>query len=117
MKVFFLFAFGAIFFGCSDTTTTYTKHELVVTPKILTFAHGDTIRTLSITHTCTCPFSWNVNVLDSTRVLQNLSGIGDNAQLQIHIDRSKLSGDTLKSSLQITSNGYGTDTVQVTVLK
>ena len=104
--------------GCYNNATTYTTHELVVTPLSLTFMHSDTVKFLSITHTCTCPFSWNVNVLDSTRVLQHASGVGDNTQVPIRIDRSQLSVvDTLHATLQITSNGYGTDTVQVTVLK
>jgi hypothetical protein len=117
MKLFFLIIFTSAIIGCYNNSTTYTTHELVVTPLSLTFAHTDNTKTLSITHTCTCPFSWNVNVLDSTRVLKDTSGIGDNTQVLITIDRSKLTVDTLRVSLQITSNGYGTDTVLVTVLK
>jgi len=117
MKYLFLFGFLVTMIGCSNNPTTYTTHELVVNPKALTFSHADTAKILSITHTCTCPFSWNVNVLTATSVLQNTSGSGDNTQVSIKIDRAKLTIDTLNAALQITSNGYGTDTVQVTIIR
>ncbi len=90
---------------------------MVITPKALTYTPSDNIQPLSITHTCTCPFSWNVNVLTATQVLKDTSGSGDNTKVSISIDRSKLTFDTLHATLQITSNGYGTDTVRVTILK
>lgn len=117
MKFLLLFVFGIAFFGCYSNTTTYTVHELVVSPLSLTFSHGDTVKTLSITHTCTCPFSWNVNVLDSTAVLQPTSGSGDNTQVAIHIDRTKFKGDSLHAALQVNGYSYGIDTIRVTVFK
>ncbi len=115
MKILFICLFAIAINGCT-TDTTYTVHEMVVSPKSLTFSSGDTVKTLSITHTCTCPFSWNVNVLTLTSVLQNSTGSGDNTQVPIKIDRTKLTRDTLLASLQITSV-YGKDTVQVMILK
>jgi hypothetical protein len=116
MKLLFVFLCTIVLFGCSDNTTTYTVHEQVITPRTLTFAHSDAMKTLSITHTCTCPFSWNINVLTSTQVLKDTSGYGDNTQVPIAIDRSKLTVDTLYSMLEIASS-YGRDTITVTVLK
>jgi hypothetical protein len=117
MKSFFAFFFAIAFLGCYNNTTTYTVHEMVISPHTLTYTHSDAIKPLSITHTCTCPFNWNVNVLTLTQVLKDTSGSGDNTQVPISIDRTKMTEDTLRATLQITSNGYGTDTVQVIVLK
>ena len=117
MKILFLAVFAATMFGCSNNPTSFTTHELVVSPKSLTFASGVSVQHVSITHTCTCPFSWNVNPLDPTQVLLPASGVWDSTSATIRIDRTKLMTDTLHSSLQITSNGYGTDTISVTVLK
>ena len=114
---FFLFSAFIVLSSCYNNSTSYTVHTMTVSPTSLTFTHSDNSKTISITHDCTCPFSWNVNVLTSTQVFKDTSGAGDNSQVSISIDRSKLSVDTLHAVLQITSNGYGTDTVQVTVLK
>lgn len=117
MKFLFVVICAALCISCYSNTTTYTVHEMIITPKMLVYAHSDTIKTISITHTCTCPFNWNINVLAGTPILKNSSGAGDNTQVPISIDRSMLTVDTVHAMLQITSNGYGTDTVQVTVVK
>ncbi len=117
MKFIFVFGIAIGILGCSNSPTSIIIHELVVSPKALIFMHGDTTKTLSITHTCTCPFNWGVHVLTSTSVLQDVSGNGDNTKVPITIDRSKLTVDTLYSLLQITSNDYGTDTVQITIFR
>ena len=115
MKFLFLLGFAVVMIGCSNPTTVST-HEQVVTPKILTFMHGDVVKTLSITHTCTCPFPWYVKVLTVTSVLKDTNGLGDNTKVPISIDRSKLTVDTLSSMLDISSS-FGRDTVQVTVYR
>lgn len=117
MKKLLLIGLAAAFFGCNDNGTTVIEHALVVTPKTLTFAHGVSSQNLSITHTCSCPFSWNANPLDTDKVLQAASGFWDSSHALITIDRSQLKQDTLHSRLQIISNGYGTDTIAVTVLR
>lgn len=117
MKFISLFAFAICFISCSDSiTTTYTVQHQVITPHSLIFASADTMKTISITHTCTCPFSWNVNVLTATQALQSFSGTGDNAKVEIHLDRTKLMVDTLMAMMEVHS-AYGRDTVQVTVLR
>jgi hypothetical protein len=117
MKFLFVFVFATVMIGCSYNPTTVLKHELVVSPMSLTFPSGVSVQHLSITHTCTCPFSWTVNPLDLSLVLPSPRGNWDSTNAWIVIDRSKLTVDTLHSSLQITSNGYGTDTVQVIVIR
>jgi hypothetical protein len=117
MKLPLLFSLAIIFFGCSDNTTTVITHELQVSPHSLTFAHGESVKTLSVTHSCTCPFSWNLNVLTVTQVLKDTSGTGDNTRVPIWIDRTKLTTDTLVAALQVKADGYGIDTVAITVFK
>lgn len=117
MKFLFLLVIAVAFASCSDSTSNIaTVEKQVITPHSLSFASGDTVKTISITHTCTCAFSWNVNVLTATQVLKSFSGTGDNSNVEIHIDRSKLAGDSLHAAMEIHST-YGRDTVQVTVLK
>jgi hypothetical protein len=116
MKLLFLSVFVIVMFGCSNNPTTVSVQEQVVSPKTLTFMHGDAAKTLSITHTCTCPFPWSVNVLTATQVLKDTSGYGDNTKVPISIDRSKITVDTLHAMLQVKSS-YGADTVQVTVIR
>ena len=118
MKLLILLAFAISLLGCSNNSTSYTTHEQVIAPKSLVYMHGDMLKTLSITHTCTCPFSWNVNVLTPTLVLKDTTGNGDNTKVPISIDRSKMTGttDTLFAMLQIKSS-YGADTVQVIVIR
>jgi hypothetical protein len=107
-----------LFMGCSDTSTQIEAHEMVISPQSLVFQHSDQVKTLSITHTCTCPFSWYVTVTPANGVLKDTTGYGDNTSVPLRIaDRSKMTTDTLKTSYVITSNGYGTDTVAVTVIR
>ncbi|MEI8135215.1 MAG: hypothetical protein WCH46_09125 [bacterium] len=103
--------------SCDNATTVEEPRRMVVTPLSLKYAHGETQHSLSITHTCTCPFGWNIKVLDSTLVFQNRSGYADSSNVVLTIDRTKLYKDTLITHLQITSNGYGTDTVVVLVVR
>jgi len=117
MKYLFLIAFAFTAFACSNSLdqTVDIQHQ-VITPHTLVYPHGISTQSLSITHTCTCPFDWNISVLTNTTVLSATSGNGDNTNVPITIDRTKLTVDTLVSALQIKSI-YGYDTVQVTVLK
>jgi hypothetical protein len=117
MKYLFLIALIITIAGCDNTTTTVLEHVMTVSPKTLTYAHGEDTKMISITHNCSCPFSWFISVIDSTQVLKDTSGVQDNAKVPINIDRSKLHSDTLHARLQISTYGYGTDTVFITVFK
>ena len=117
MKYIFLLALAFISFACSNPSTTVLVENQVISPHTLTYAHGVSTLPLSITHTCTCPFSWNVTVLTNTTVFKDTSGTGDNKNVPISIDRSKMTTDTVISALQIKSNYINIDTVIVTVYK
>jgi hypothetical protein len=104
--------------GCSDTSTQFVHHEMTVTPKTLVYQHGDSIKTLSITHDCTCPFNWSVAVTPPNGVLKDTSGYMDNVAVPLRvIDRSKMTGDTLMTMVVVDGEFYGLDTVMVTVIR
>jgi hypothetical protein len=118
MRKFTLLLGALVWFGCSDNSTQYVSHEMMVSPKALVFQHGDSVKTLSITHTCTCPFNWSVVVTPPNGVLKDTSGYMDNVAVPVRvIDRSKMTGDTLRTLIVVNGQYYGTDTVSVTVIR
>lgn len=104
--------------GCSDPSTQYVTHEMSVSPKSLIFEHGDTVKTLSITHNCTCPFNWSVVVTPPNGVLKDTSGYMDNSSMPLRVvDRSKMTSDTMQTMVVVNGQFYGIDTVMVTVIR
>jgi hypothetical protein len=102
--------------GCSENTTSYER-KMELSPKTLVFGPSETQKTVSITHTCTCAFSWHCTTKDVSGALVLVaSGSGDNTAVPIQIDRSKLTVDTLVTYVHVTSN-YQPDSVLVTVYK
>ena len=101
------------------TTTPIVQERMVIEPRIITFAAPDTSKTISITHTCTCPFYWNATTSDASKqwlvVGRNFpaSMQGDRSSITVSIDRSKLTkaSDTLRVRVQ--SNSYGADSITV----
>ncbi len=116
MRTLLLVLVAITIFGCNDTGTQVIVNRMVISPKVLTYQSGETTKTLSITHTCTCPFNWTVAVVPPNGVLKDTTGTWDNSSVPIQIDRSKLLVDTLKTLLRISST-FGVDTVKVTVIK
>ncbi len=115
-RIGFLLA-AALIAGCSNTSTQVEQHEMVVSPKTLVYQPTDSVKTLSITHTCTCPFSWNCYVLPPNNVLYDTSGVGDQTNVSIKVHRENLTVDTLRTIIQVNGGVYGIDTVAVTVIK
>ena len=116
MKTILLCAALAFVVGC-DSTTTVEEKAMTVTPLSLTFQAGESSKTISITHNCSCPFTWNGTPVDSTGTLMAFSGTMDNTAKDISIMRANLQSDTLNAYWVVTSNGYGTDTIHVTVIR
>lgn len=117
MKLLFTLLLLVFFFtGCNESTTTFER-KMVLSPKTLVFTPSETQKTISITHTCTCGFSWQCKTRDTSGVLVLVpSGTGDNAAVPIQVDRSKMVRDTLITYVNVTSN-YQPDSVLVTVYK
>jgi hypothetical protein len=89
---------------------------MTVSPLSLVFESGDSVKTVSITHNCTCPFTWSGSPVDTSGLLNAFFGEGDNTAVQVSINRSKVPTDTtIEKSWHVTSNGYGEDTIHVTI--
>jgi len=95
---------------------------MVIDPHTITFAQTDTFKTVNITHSCSCPFTWTAT--ESTTVNWLVLGTNfpatlssDHYNIPVTIDRSKLSEDTNRTSLIISSNAYGVDTINVIAIK
>jgi len=102
--------------GCSETTSSFER-KMELSPKTLVFQPSENMKTVSITHTCTCAFSWHCTTKDTSGALILVaSGSGDNSAVPIQVDRSKLTVDTLVTYVHVTSN-YQPDSVLVTVYK
>src|SRR5690242_16736550 len=116
VKAFILLVMIGFSIGC-DSADDSEVRRMTVSPLAVVFGPGDSVKTLSITHNCTCPFTWNGTPVDSTNTLIAFSGTSDNTAKQVAIMRPNLTVDTLKAYWVVTSNGYGTDTVHVTVYR
>ncbi|MEP7233788.1 MAG: hypothetical protein ABI778_00705 [Ignavibacteriota bacterium] len=116
MRHLIIFLTAALLTSCGYDPSSYTLSRQIISPKSLTYQTGDSIKNVSITHTCTCPFPWSVNVLTPSAVLIGSTGNGDNSNVPIKIDRSQLTVDTLRGELQVKS-AFGTDTIVVMVIR
>jgi hypothetical protein len=115
--IFLILAFAIVTFGgCADTTGTSTTRQQSVSPKALVYLPPDTLKNLSITHNCTCPFNWNCVSYDTTGTLIVIGGTGDNTSVPVKVNRSNLAVDTLQTYLAVRS-AFGIDTVHVTVYR
>lgn len=113
-----LLLLAAAWLGCSDTSTQYVPHEMSVSPRSLVYQHGDSVKTLSITHSCTCPFNWSVVVTPPNGILKDTSGYMDNVAVPLRVvDRSKMTSDTMQILVVVNGQYYGIDSVMVTVIR
>ena len=114
--LFFLLALGVA--GCADDAI--TQDDMVIDPHNVVLSSAAMSSHISITHTCTCPFSWSATVTPSSPWLTFPSTMsGDNPNVPISIDTAKLSQDTSRAMIVIQSTGdrYGSDTIQVTAVR
>ena len=123
MKYWFLLLASTFVFSSCEQNTTFVQEKMVIDPHTVVFAAPDTAKTISITHTCTCPFYWNTTDLDTAKhwlkLTQNFPAYrnGDWSTVPISIDRSQLMAATDTVRLQIASNSYGWDTIRVVAIK
>ncbi len=109
--------------GC-NTSSVLVPEYMTVSPKSLVFANPDTLHTVALTHSCTCPISWTILKPDSVKWIHvNSSAVGDQGKFPVSIDRSLLVRDTSISYLFITTGEYKTqsgnsfDTVVITAFR
>jgi len=98
---------------------------MTVSPHLLTFQKGDTVQTMSLSHSCGCPITWTILPLDSTATWLQVTTtrIGDIPKDSVFVDRALLTSDTMRTALKISTNSYHTqsgntyDTVQIVVFR
>ncbi|MFI5201001.1 MAG: hypothetical protein ACHQNE_01260 [Candidatus Kapaibacterium sp.] len=112
------FVFGCCLSGCMNDPI--VQERMVIAPDTIVFRSPATDSTISITHTCSCPFSWNATVspiADTAWLTFPTYQSGDKSDVPISIDRTKLLSDTSRAAIAIASNSYGTDTIVVMAVK
>ena len=106
-----------LFAGCSVAPSVQQEH-MIIAPHSIILSSLVQDSTVSITHSCTCPFSWNATVSPASPWLvfePNQSG--DKTDIPISIDTAKLTTDTSQAKIHIVSNSYGEDSIIVTAIK
>ena len=111
----------------SCATTPVTTEYMIISPKTVTFDHAlnhdDTARTVSITHSCTCPFSWTSDIhrVDTTDTLAWITfphdTVGDHGSIPIAVHPWEMPKDTNYALVAINSNSYGSDTIHVIAIR
>jgi len=109
--------------GCFPSTAVVPEY-MTVSPHLLTYTPPETVHTMSLSHSCSCPITWTILPPANTPWLHvGTSQVGDIAHDSVVIDRSLLTLDTTRALLQISTGEYKTqsgnlyDTVQVIVIK
>ena len=118
MKFVLAVALCMLFMGCSVATPVQQEY-MIVAPHAIVFSTStpDTM-TVSITHSCTCPFSWNATVSPSSPWLSFPGSLtGDKSDIPISVDTALLTTGTNRATILIVSNSYGDDSIVVTAIK
>ncbi len=114
--IFFAAIFAAIFLGCSVAPS--VQEHMIISPHTLVLSSSKPDTTVSITHSCTCPFTWNATVSPAAPWLTfPASQTGDKTDVPLSIDTSLLTADTNRATILIISNSYGDDSIVVTSIK
>jgi hypothetical protein len=103
--------------GCSSNSPIIVE-SMVLPVDTVVFHPPDSVATISITHTCTCPFLWTATVTPITNWLVigtnfPLSQSGDKSDVPLSINRWQLISDTSIATIHIVSNAYGDTSITV----
>jgi hypothetical protein len=116
MKSGRLLFLAALFAGCSVAPA--VQEHMIVAPHVIVLSSSAPDSTVSITHSYTCPFSWNATVSPVSPWLTfQSSQTGDKSDIPISIDTALLTADTNRATILIVSNSYGDDSIVVTAIK
>jgi hypothetical protein len=103
--------------ACSVAPSVQQEH-MIIAPHTIVLSSLVLDSTVSITHSCTCPFSWNATVSPvSPWLVFEPNQSGDKTDIPISIDTSLLTADTSRAKIYIVSNSYGEDSILVTAIK
>jgi hypothetical protein len=116
MKYMLAISIVALLLGCSVAPQAQQEY-MIIAPHTIVFS-STLDSTVSIMHSCTCPFYWNTTVSPvSPWLVFPESLTGDKTDVPISIDTSHLIGDTSRATILIVSNSYGEDSILVTAIK
>ncbi len=111
---------SAIFALAACTNEPIVQEYMIIAPDTITLAPPTASSTISITHSCSCPFSWSASItpLSDTAWLtfQNYQS-GDRKDVPVSIDRTKLPADTNVATIHLASNSYGDTTITVVAIR
>ena len=93
---------------------------MIIAPDSIVLRAPTQDTTISITHSCSCPFSWTATItpLPDTAWLkfQNYQS-GDKTNVPLTIDRARLQTDTNRATIRLASNSYGDTTITVIAIR
>jgi hypothetical protein len=116
MRYVRVISIAMLFAGCSVAPA--VQEYMIVAPHTIVLSSSVLDSTVSITHSCTCPFSWNATVSPGSPWLTfQTSQSGDKSDIPISIDTTLLPADTNRATILIVSNSYGDDSIVVTAIK
>ena len=106
--------------GCAPTTQ-IVQEKMVIAPGIVVLSAPRSDTTVSITHTCSCPFYWHASLRKTVPWLTlgpnfPTTLTSDHAAIPLSIDRTKLA-TTDSTVILISSNAYGVDSILVVANK
>ncbi|HZK76592.1 MAG TPA: hypothetical protein VFD13_06760 [Candidatus Kapabacteria bacterium] len=128
MKLPFPFGWISFAIGCIASLAMLTgcmnepivQERMVIAPDTVVFRPATSDSTISITHTCSCPFSWSATISpisDTAWLHFPTYQSGDKNDVPLSIDRAKLTADTSRANIAVASNSYGTDTIVVVAIR
>ncbi len=118
MKYLLPILLSTLFAGCSVAPA--IQERMIIAPHAIVFPSSTSDSAVSITHSCTCPFSWNATIspsIDTAWLTFQTSMTGDKSDVPISIHRSLLTADTNRATILILSNSYGNDSIAVTAIR
>ena len=108
--------------SCASDPVTSSEH-MIFSSQAFRFQHGDSLTAVSITHSCTCPFTWT-STLTANDTLDTLAWLGfpksmagDQHEVPIVTHPWLYPHDTNRASILIKSNSYGNETISVTAIR
>jgi hypothetical protein len=116
MKYACVFFIAAALAGCSVAPA--VQEHMIIAPHTIVFSSTTQDSTVSITHSCTCPFTWNATVSPVSPWLTfQLYQSGDKTDIPISVNDTLFTADTNRATILIVSNSYGEDSIVVTAIK
>src|ERR1044071_3314765 len=133
MRVFgFLAILLVLCSGCVSEPVTTSEH-MIFSSKVVRFERGVSSASISITHSCTCPFGWTSTVIPESAIkttdkdtawlifpwVDPTMMVGDQHNGPIETRPGSYDADTNYATIIIRSehNTYGTDTIQIVAIR